>query len=95
MVFASPVDHRIHNVFAHHRMFGGHIVRAGRTVGERAVGAAAQRVTGDHALEPVVGGEHVVVDHVHDHFDAGRVQRLDHLLAFADAHGAVIRVGAV
>ena len=34
-------------------------------------GAARNR---DHALEPVVGGEHVVVDHVHDHFDAGRVQ---------------------
>ena len=95
MVFARPVDHGIDDILAHHRVFGGHVVGTGRAVGEGAVGAAAQRVAGNHTFEPVVGGEHVVVDHVHDHLDAGIMQRLDHLFAFADAYGAIIRIGAV
>ena len=37
----------------------------------------------------------MVIDHIHDHFEAGVMQRLHHLLALTDAHGPVIRIGRV
>ena len=37
----------------------------------------------------------VVVNHIHDHTDAGLVQGLDHLLVFPDADFTVVRIGGV
>ena len=95
VVFAGPVRHRIHNVPAEHRVFAGRVAAAAGTVGERPIVRAAAEVAGHHAFEPVVGGVHVVVDHVHDDLEPRAVQGLDHRLAFADPHLAVVGVGAV
>ena len=95
MVFARPVGDGVHDVAAHHRAFAGHVVAATGTVRQRAVGIASDEIAGHHALEPVVGRVHVVVHDVHDHLEALSVQRLDHLLALGDAHGAVERIRRV
>ena len=95
MVFPRPIRHGFHHKTAEHRTFRGHIASASGAVRQRPVRLAAQEVFGHDALEPVVGREHVIVDHVHNHFDAGIMQRLHHLLDLADAHGPVIRIRGV
>ena len=93
MVFLRPVGDGIDHVFAEHQMLGGGVVGTARAVGEGAVLVHAVVVVGHRVLEPGVSGIGVVVHHVHDHADAGVVERLDHLLALLDAHRAVIRIG--
>ena len=95
MVFPRPIRHGFHHKTAEHRTFRGHIASASGAVRQRPVRLAAQEVFGHDALEPVVGREHVIVDHVHNHFDAGIMQRLHHLLDLADVHGPVIRIRGV
>ena len=95
MVFPRPIRHGFHHKTAEHRTFRGHIASASGAVRQRPVRLAAQEVFGHDALEPVVGREHVIVDHIHNHFDAGIMQRLHHLLDLADAHGPVIRIRGV
>ena len=95
MVLLRPVGDGVDHVFAEHFVLGGGVVRAARAVGEGAVGVHAVVVVGHRVLEPRVGGIGVVVDHVHNHADARVVKRLDHLLAFADAHRAVGGIGGI
>ena len=93
MVFLGPIEHRIHQIFTHHRPFTGQIVAAARPIGYIAVGPAAVPVAGHGTFQPTVGVVGVVVDHIHHHAQPGPVQRLDHGAAFPYPHRPVESIG--
>ena len=95
VVFLRPVGDGIDHVFAEHQVLGCGVVAAARAVGKAAVVVHAVVVIRYRILEPRIGRIGVVVDNVHDDADARVVKRLDHLLAFLDAHIAVVGIGGI
>ena len=95
MVLSRPVQHRVHEVFAHHRALAGQVVAAAGPVGGTPVGPLAVPVAGHRALQPAVGVIGVVVHDVHDDAQPRTVQRGHHGAAFPHAHRTVERVGGV
>ena len=91
-----PVAQRIHQQLQHVRMPhvqavpGARVVHVvARLVADRpVVGGVVEALERQHRSEVIAFGG-VVVDDVEDHFDAGRVQRLDHLLELADLLAAL------
>ena len=98
LVFLGPEHGRVDHQLAHHQVLGGRVVAAA-AVGHGAAGVQALVVAGHHAVEHALGvlaaGGRVVVDHVHAHAQAGRVQAHHHLAELDDASGAVGRVAGV
>ena len=96
VVVLRPVGHRVDDVLAHHRTFGGGVVAATGVVDERTVVVIAEVVARDRLVERMVRGiVDVVVHHIHDDADVVLVQALDHLLHFGDAGARVARIGGV
>ena len=96
VVVLRPVGHRVDDVLAHHRTFGGGVVAATGVVDERTVVVIAEVVARDRLVERMVRGiVDMVVHHIHDDADVVLVQALDHLLHFGDAGARVARIGGV
>ena len=91
-VLAGPQPHRVAHQPGHHAVLGGRIGAAGGvghlTVGQQPVVVAGHDAV-QHRLRRLAGGRQVVVDHVHAHPQAGRVQRHHHLPQFAHTDRAV------
>ena len=93
MHLADPVAQRVHHQLEHLRLRHVEGVAAAGDVGVAApavgsvVGAVVVAAEADgRAVDPALGG--VVVDHVEDDLEAGRVQVLDHLLELGDLPAA-------
>ena len=89
VVGRGPVQHRFHDVFAHHRTLAGQVAAAAGTVRRHAVGPAAVPVAGHGALQVALAVVGVVVDNIHHDAQPCAVQRGHHGAALPHTHLAV------
>ena len=92
VVFRCPVDHGIDHVFTVHRTLGSGLVAAAGAAAVITGQSVAVIVIRNDFVQVGIGVVSVVVDHVHDHTQAGVMQRLHHLLEFLHAHFSVFRI---
>ena len=94
-VVACPDHGAVDHQLGHHAVFGGRVVTAGAGL-DGALGVEALVVTGhdavQHRLRLLTAGAGVVVDHVHAHAQARRMQGLHHAPKLQHAGGAVFGV---
>ena len=88
----GPVQHRIHDEFAHHGALAGKVAAAAGAIGHAVVGPAAVPVAGDCPLKAAFTVIGVVVDHIHDNAQPRAVQGCHHGAALAHANLAVERI---
>ena len=97
-IVPRPHRNRIAHQPRHHPVLGRGVVAAGRGL-HLAVRIQPLVVAGhdpvQHRARRLPGRGGVVVDHVHAHAQAGRMQCLDHCAEFADTHGAIRRIAGV
>ena len=92
VVFLCPVGYGINHIFSEHKVLGSGVVATARAVRKAAVGINTVVVVRHGVLEPRVGREGVVINHVHYNADSGIMERLDHLLALFDSGVAVVGI---
>ena len=95
VVFLRPVEHRVDHIPPGHGPLAGELVAAAAAVGKAAVLVLAEIIERHHPVQHIVGAVHVVIDHIHHHADARRVEGLDHLLALPHPDFAAGGVGGV
>ena len=95
MVLFCPVEHRLQNIFCTHLPLAGHVISAGRTVGDPPVFKHPVEIPGRRALEPGVCCISMIIHHIHDHAEAVGMKRLYHFLHLADAHLSAGRIRGI
>ena len=96
MIFFHPITYGLQDELTHHGALAGSLIAATRSITPVAFFVQAVEIAGAGLLKlriaQVVG---MVIYHVHDHADAGLMERLNHLFHFYNTALGVTWIGAV
>ena len=95
VIFLRPVANRAHHKTAEHLPLTRRLVSAVGAIGNRAVLPLTVIIVRNGFLKRRIEIVRMIVYHIHNHADAGLMQRLNHFLHFPDTYLAVERIGCI
>ena len=95
MELLHPVGGGLHHELAEHIPLGGRIVAAAAGGGVGAGGGISVIIVGNDLIEGGIAVIGVVIDHVHDHADAGLMEGRHHLLILVDPDLTMVGVRGI